>query len=124
MENQRQKFVYGSFIAAAALLYYIVFELASLIAGIYDLEARVQNADLILRGSSILLGFILFVGLWRSDRANQFMNEVVVELSRVTWPTSKDSLRATVVVMIMVLISGLFLGGMDSLWTWMLQLVI
>lgn len=124
MESQRQKYVNLSFVAAAALLSFVVFELASTVAGAYDLEARVQDIDLIIRGVSVLLGLILFVGLWRNDSANQFMNEVVAELSRVTWPTSNDTFKATIVVMIMVLISGLFLGGMDSLWTWGLKFLI
>ena len=49
------------------------------------------------------------------------MNEVMVELSRVTWPTTKDTTSATVVVIVMVLISGLILGVLDYFWVMVLK---
>ncbi|MGE0614973.1 MAG: preprotein translocase subunit SecE [Bacteriovoracia bacterium] len=121
MENQRQRWVNGSFLTAAALLGYVVFQLATMVAGTYDLEARMQNIDLILRGVGVGVTALCFFILYANDKANQFMNEVVEELSRVTWPTSNDTSRATVVVIIMVIISGVILGGLDSLWTWIVK---
>ncbi|NDD90698.1 preprotein translocase subunit SecE [bacterium] len=52
------------------------------------------------------------------------MAEVVVELSRVSWPTQKETQAATVMVVIMVLLSGAFLGFLDYLWTVMLKWII
>ena len=124
MENDRQKWVNLSFLVAGALLAYILFLFTSRIAGMYDLEARVRNADLIIRGISLLAGGGLFLYLYRSDKTNQFMHEVLVELSRVTWPTQKDTSRATVLVIIMVLIAGVALGGLDALWAWMIQWIL
>ncbi|OFZ85855.1 MAG: preprotein translocase subunit SecE [Bdellovibrionales bacterium RIFOXYD1_FULL_55_31] len=52
------------------------------------------------------------------------MNEVMMELSRVSWPTQKETSSATMVVVIMVMISGMVLGFLDYLWTELLRLVV
>lgn len=124
MESQHQKWVNLSYLAIAILFGYIISSVAGKIVGAYDLEARVRNIELILRGISVLAGAILFVGLYRNEQANQFMNEVVVELSRVTWPTPKDTTSATMVVIIMVIISGMVLGFLDYCWIQLLKWVL
>jgi preprotein translocase subunit SecE len=124
MENQQQKWVTLSYLAVAALLSFVALQLGQKLVGAYDLEAKVRNAEMILRMVSILLGAVLFFVLYRSEPATQFVSEVVVELSRVTWPNQKETRSATVLVIIMVLISGLFLGFLDYLWTVVLKWVI
>lgn len=124
MENQRQKWVNLSFVIAAGLLAYIIHSLLIQFSGAYDLEARFKNIELILTGVSLFFALVLFLYLSRSDKTNQFMNEVIVELGRVTWPSQSDTYRGTIVVMIMVLVAGFFLGGLDSLWSWALSLVL
>jgi preprotein translocase subunit SecE len=124
MESEHQKWVNLSFLAVAILFGYIVFSTSGKIIGAYDLEARVRNIDLILRTISALAGGILFLVLYKNEQANQFMNEVIVELSRVTWPTQKDTRSATVVVIIMVLISGMILGLLDYCWVQLLKWIL
>ena len=125
MENQNyQKWVNVTYLAVSALVGYIVFAMMLKIVGVYDLEARVRNAELIIRVVSLALGAGLFLGLIRSARANQFMSEVVVELTRVTWPTSKETTSATGIVIVMVLISGMVLGLLDYIWTQLLQWIL
>ena len=48
---------------------------------------------------------------WR--KARQFLQEVRMELKRVTWPSRKETIASTVVVIILVLIISLFLGIVD-----------
>ena len=124
MENQQQKWVTLSYLAVAALLSFVALQLGQKLVGAYDLEAKVRNAEMILRVVSIVAGALLFFGLYRSEQATQFVSEVVVELSRVTWPTQKETSAATILVISMVLISGLFLGFLDYLWTVVLKWII
>ncbi len=124
MESQHQKWVNISYVGAAVLLAYIISSVAGKVVGMYDLEARVKNIELVLRGVSALGGAILFIALYRNSRSNQFMNEVMLELSRVTWPTQKDTSSATLVVIVMVIISGMVLGFLDYLWIQLLKWVL
>jgi preprotein translocase subunit SecE len=124
METQHQKWVNLSYLAVAALLAYIVFAGGLGLAAQFDWEAKVRNIDLVLRIGSIVAGGALFLALYTNHRSNQFMNEVVTELARVTWPTQKETTSATFIVIIMVLISGAILGFLDYLWTVLLQWVL
>jgi preprotein translocase SecE subunit len=124
MESQFQKWVNLSYLAVAILLGYLVFTLSAKIVGTYDLETRVHNIGLIIQIASVAIAGILFLILYRNDNANQFMNEVMLELSRVTWPTQKETTSATIVVIIMVLISGAVLGLLDYFWTALMKMII
>jgi preprotein translocase subunit SecE len=122
--SQYQKWVNLCYLALAGLVVYLVFATGQHAVAAYDLESRVRNIDLILRGASILLGAIVFFGLYRHEQANQFMNEVVTELVRVTWPTHKETTNGTIIVLVMVLVSGMVLGLFDYLWTHMLKMIL
>ena len=45
--------------------------------------------------------------------AKQFLREVKTELKKVTWPSRKDTLSGTVVVLVAVFIIAIFLGIVD-----------
>jgi preprotein translocase subunit SecE len=124
MENQQQKWVSLSFVAFSALMAFVLFSLGMKVSGVYDLETRVRNIELVMQIGSLVAGILLFAILYRNDRTNTFMTEVVVELSKVTWPTQRETSSATLISLIMVLISGVILFLLDSLWTYLLQLVI
>lgn len=44
-----------------------------------------------------------------------FAQEVVEELKRVSWPTKKETIRLTTVVILISLIIGLYIGIIDVL---------
>jgi preprotein translocase subunit SecE len=46
-------------------------------------------------------------------RAVQFLREVKIELKKVTWPTRKQTMGSTLVVIVLVMIISLFLGLVD-----------
>jgi preprotein translocase subunit SecE len=48
------------------------------------------------------------------DASMQFLREVRTELKKVTWPSRKDTLSGTVVVLVAVIIIAIFLGIVDS----------
>lgn len=47
------------------------------------------------------------------DSGLQFLREVKIELKKVTWPTRKQTIGSTVVVIILVMIISIFLGVVD-----------
>lgn len=46
-------------------------------------------------------------------RAVQFLREVKIELKKVTWPSRKQTMGSTLVVIVLVIIISLFLGIVD-----------
>ena len=47
------------------------------------------------------------------QKSSQFLREVKIELKKVTWPTRKQTMGSTVVVVVLVMIFSLFLGLVD-----------
>jgi len=54
----------------------------------------------------------------------KFIKEVRQETSKVTWPTRKETLVTTVMVLIMVFILSLFFLGVDQLLSFLVKLVL
>jgi preprotein translocase SecE subunit len=124
MENQRQKWVNLVFTALAILVATVAFVGLSKLSAVYSLESSVKQIDLIIRFGSLFLGAALGFGLYFNDRSNAFMNEVVLEMIRVTWPASKETTNATIWVVLFVLVAGGLLGLFDSLWAWIIKMVL
>ncbi len=53
-----------------------------------------------------------------------FLKEVQEELKKVVWPTRDEVVRLTFVVILISLIVGLFLGGIDFILTKLTQVLI
>jgi len=47
------------------------------------------------------------------DTVTQFLREVRAELAKVTWPTRKDTIASTSVVLVIVILIAAFLGFVD-----------
>lgn len=47
----------------------------------------------------------------------QFFKESYQELSKVVWPTRKETIEMTVAVLIITVVIGFYLGGVDYLLT-------
>ena len=50
----------------------------------------------------------------RFEVVKQFLREVKTELKKVTWPSRKDTLSGTIVVLVTVFIMAIFLGLVDT----------
>ena len=50
-----------------------------------------------------------------------FLKDVKLELSRVNWPTKKETITYTIAVVALSLVVAGFLGGLDFVFTWILN---
>jgi len=124
MENNQQKWVNLSYVAASLLLAYVLYVMATKFSVVFDVEGRVRSLDKILMVSSVVIGILFFVGLSKSETTNNFMNETVSEVAKVTWPDNEETLKGTVAVLIAVTLAGVFLWALDNLWLYVIGLVI
>lgn len=51
------------------------------------------------------------------NKAVNFLKEVYGELEKVAWPTREQTIRYTVLVILVAVAVGLFLGGLDYILT-------
>jgi preprotein translocase subunit SecE len=54
----------------------------------------------------------------------KFFGEVKAELLKVSWPGRKEVIRLTTVVIILSLIVGAFVGGLDFIFTKIISLIL
>jgi len=54
----------------------------------------------------------------------EFIEQVRSETSKVTWPTRKETMVTTDMVMIMVVLAALFFLGADTVLSWIVSLVL
>lgn len=57
-----------------------------------------------------------FFILFKHPKVNAYLDDVVSELKKVTWPSRQDVIRGTLVVLVFVVISSMLLGVFDVLW--------
>lgn len=58
------------------------------------------------------------------QRFLKFLHDVRIELKKVHWPTKREFLVFTSIVLIVVLVVGIFFWGLDTVFLAVLQLII
>ena len=125
MDQQHQKFVNISYILFAILIAYIAFAGMMKISSTFDLESKVKSIEYVIRTGSVALGFVIFAVLYRNPTANAFIGDVAVELlTKVTWPTMKETQVATGIVFVTVIIASLILGFFDWIWAMAIKAIL
>jgi preprotein translocase subunit SecE len=49
----------------------------------------------------------------KQNAIQRYFNETVGELRKVSWPTRQEAVQLTIIVLIVMVFMGIFLGGMD-----------
>jgi preprotein translocase subunit SecE len=84
------------------------------IAGYYYLH----DSAAVLRLVSVLVGLLLAAGVaWTSEPGKQFFafgRDAIAEAKRVVWPTRKETLQTTAVVIAFAITMALFLWAVDA----------
>ena len=111
-----QRWVTGSLTVLSLIVFLVLRQVFEVVWDAFEFplyEEWVLNLpDIIALLASLVVFFILFRGV----RINSFLKEVVLELSKVTWPAGKETVISAVVVIIMVGIASLIFFGFDVLW--------
>lgn len=53
-----------------------------------------------------------------------FFREVKAELTKVIWPTKEEVIRLTIIVMAVSIVIGIYIGGLDFIFTKMTDLLV
>jgi preprotein translocase subunit SecE len=63
------------------------------------------------------------VAVKRPNFIQRYFHETIGELRKVTWPTRKEATNLTLIVLVVVVAMGLFLGGLDYIYTKLFALI-
>lgn len=60
----------------------------------------------------------------KTTSLNRYLKESITELKKVVWPTKKEVIKMTGIVIAVSLIVGIFIGGLDLFFTKIVSLII
>jgi len=88
-----------------------------IVAGVVGYYA-LQDSAAVLRVLSVLLGVLAAAGMfWTTAPGKQFFGfakDSVAEAKRVVWPTRKETIQTTAVVIAFAVVMALFLWAVDA----------
>jgi len=79
-------------------------------------------------GLYVGLGAVAISGIatlvaWKNEEIFALATEVTSELRKVTWPSRKETVNSTIVVIVTTIVASLLLGMFDGLWAWVTRLI-
>lgn len=114
MENTNGKFITISLLVTGILVGITVNVFIETLTGVMTGEwHRMLAKDWVHHGLPVLAGVVFFAATQFNPRVLSWATDVVSELRKIVWPSAKDTRAMTIVVCIMLLISGAFLGLLD-----------
>lgn len=115
MKKDNKKIITLSFVLAAFLTAFVIDVLMETLSAASGTVARALSMDAVAHGLPMIAGLSCFIALQFNSKVVTWADEVVTEISRVVWPSHKDTTAMTIVVCIMLLVAGFSLGIMDFL---------
>ncbi|MES2855866.1 MAG: preprotein translocase subunit SecE [Bdellovibrionota bacterium] len=114
MENNNNKIATVSFMVAAVLIAIVVSVLMNTLAAVTTGGfGRFVAQDAVRHGLPAVIGLVCFFAFQFNKGVATWADEVITEIRRVVWPSRKDTVAMTIVVCIMLIISGVFFGILD-----------
>jgi preprotein translocase subunit SecE len=113
-QSSNKKILTVSFLIAGALTAFVFVKILNMISPLFG--GQVHN---ILAGTfatqilPVLIGGALFAYLQFNKNANVWADEVITEIKKVVWPSRRDTVAMTIVVIIMTLISAGVIWAFD-----------
>jgi len=113
-QNTNSKIVTISFMMAAILIGIVMFVFIESTAAVATGSlGRFAANELVRHGVPVAFGIVAFFILQFNKGTLAWADDVVSELRKIVWPSRKDTVAMTVMVCVMLLISGIVLGLYD-----------
>ena len=114
---RHQRFVLLSFVAAAVVVGMLM--QSALVSGFAQFavpDRRIFTLINMSSGIALLSGVATFIGLIRYRTGVEFVDDVVHELSQVTWPTREETMQASTTVVYTTIFVATLLALYDYVW--------
>jgi preprotein translocase subunit SecE len=119
-ENAPNKPVHLMYLVGTVILFYLLQWSIDWVWGFFTVATP---SDFKITLLAAIIAAVAGIVAYKNDRLYHLANEVASELKKVTWPTAKEVRGATVVVIVMSLISALVLFGFDLMWSSLTDLI-
>lgn len=110
---------------------YLLFALGGLVLAYLLLKAGewawsfygAKPNDLLLDLGAFAIAGTAAVLAMRNEQVFTLATEVTAELKKVTWPTRKETMSATIIVVVTVIVASAFLGIFDAIWSFLTRYI-
>lgn len=107
-----ERWVQFGFIAAAFVVFFVVDKIA------FEVWRRFAQPDPMITGAiAAIVGILTAFYAYRQPTSRKLADEVVAELSQVTWPSRDETYVSTVVVVVTSVVAAAYTGVFDALWS-------
>jgi preprotein translocase subunit SecE len=120
-ENAPNKPVHLMYLCGAVLMFYVLQWTIDWVWGYFS--PGTLPSEFKITVLSAVAAIVTGIVMYRSDKYYGLANEVAGELKKVTWPSAKEVRAATIVVIVMAIISAIILGMFDLVWSNLTELV-
>ncbi len=125
MEKQTIKKVTTlSFLGAALVTYIAISILFKSLAAAFGPVQRLYSMDVVSHGLPLISAVLVFAVLQFNGRILLWAEDVITEISKVVWPSRKDTTAMTIVVCVFVGIASIVLVLIDFLSQNLISLVV
>lgn len=104
-----------SFLLAGGLAWLVVGVIFRALAGAFGNVQRLYGMDIFSHGLPVAVGLVVFLFLQFNPKVLVWAEAVIIEVSKVVWPSRKDTTGMTIVTVIMVLIASGILFLFDNI---------
>ena len=118
-ENAPNKPVHLIYLCGAIVAFYLLQWSIDWIVGYFTKPPSEFTTTLISFGVTLVAAVVLY----RNQRVHNAVVEISAELRKVTWPSAKEVRSATIVVMVMAVVSAFILGVFDFGWSAFTELI-
>ena len=100
------------------LLSLSVLPVAAAIGGFYYFEDQATWVRVIALLVAVGISALIALQTAMGKAAWDFRREAIIEVRKVVWPTRKETVQTTMVVLVVVIIMAMLLWALDSLLAW------
>jgi preprotein translocase subunit SecE len=113
-----ERWVQIGFIGVALLLVWLAGHVINSVWYIFQ-----DPSETIVTVASVIVGVLGAMALYRHEPSHGLAKEITEELSKVSWPTRKETSNSAVVVVVTSIVTAIMLFVFDTIWSAVTDLV-
>ena len=106
-----ERWVQFAFVALAGITFFLSDKLINYVWNFFD-----EPDETLVTGFAAIVGILTGFLLYRHPKVRPMADEVAGELSKVTWPSRRETWYSTIVVIVTSIIAAIYLGVFDAVW--------
>lgn len=123
MEKSYNKIITISFVVAAVLCGYVASVLVKVLSA-WGTFARISHNQWVAHGIPVGFGLACFLYMVLTPKVKIWAGEVALEISKIVWPSIKDTRALTIVASIIILIAAIIFWIFDLISSQLIEFIL